>query len=236
MSEKKELATVAIFFALVVTFLLFSGCKEYTEINILSENKYILLPFYAEKIYGKLNTRNTVISLNYSENSAEFIKLLNLSKYNTIIVDNVTFNFIKTIDNSWIKICSVGEKSPAIFKMVKNNSPLPKLFFALNTPLYRHFAGSNTVYIDSFQDLIKNRGIYFENRLKSYKTIRKIGRIKYFLCVRKGSSAAKPENLKKILLLWEDGITYIFDPVAIKYIMTTYNIKQRKDIDFLNCI
>ncbi|WP_457570015.1 hypothetical protein [Desulfurobacterium sp.] len=236
MSEKKGLAVIAAFLTLAAIFLLFSGCKEYTEINILAENKYILLPFYAEKAYGKLNIKNSVITLNYSQNSAEFIKLLNLSKYNVIIVDNVTYNFIKTIDSSWIKICSVGKKSPAIFKMTKINSPLPNLFYALNTPLYRYFADGNTVYIDSFQDLLKKRGIYFKEPLQSYKIIKTKGKVKYFLCIRKGSPAAKLKNLKKILLLWEDGITYIFDPAAIKYIMAKYNIKQRKDIDFLNCI
>ncbi|OMH40679.1 hypothetical protein [Desulfurobacterium indicum] len=236
MSEKKGLAVIAGFLILTATFLLFSGCKEYTEINILAENKYILLPFYAEKAYGKLNIKNSIITLNYSKNSAEFIKLLNLSKYNVIIVDNITYDFIKAIDNSWIKICSVGKKSPAIFKMTKTNSPAPNLFYALNTPLYRYFADNNTVYIDSFRELLKKHGIYFKEPLKSYKIIENIGKVKYLLCIRKGSPAAKLKNLKKILLLWQDGTTYIFDPAAIKYIMVKYNIKQRKDINFLNCI
>ncbi|WP_457567623.1 hypothetical protein [Desulfurobacterium sp.] len=233
MGERKGLAIIAAFLITVAFFLLLSGCKEYSEINILAENKYILLPFYAEKAYGKLHIKNSIITLNHSRNSAEFIKLLNLSKYNIIIVDNVTYDFIQTIDNSWIKICSVGEKEPAVFKMVKRKT---NIFYALNTPLYRHFTDDKTIYVDSFRELIKKNGIYFKEPVSSYTIIGSRGRIKYLLCVRKGSPAARTAIIKKILLMWEDGTTYIFDPAAVRYIMAKYNIKQRKDIDFLNCL
>ncbi|WP_456426251.1 hypothetical protein [Desulfurobacterium sp.] len=222
---------------IVALFLiLLYSCKEYTEINILAENEYILLPFYVEKAYGKLNTKNTIINLNYGENTADFIKLLNLSKYNVMIIDNVTYNFIRKVDNSWIKVCTVGGKKPAVYKLIKNKQFFDGYFYALNTPLYRNFAGKNTVFLDSFNELIKKNNIYFKTPLPGFQVIQKIGKVSYLLCVRKNSKAARKENLKRILLLWEDGITYIYDPFAIKYILHKYGIKHRTDIAFRNCI
>ncbi|WP_456460336.1 hypothetical protein [Desulfurobacterium sp.] len=216
--------------------ILFYGCKEYTQINILAENEYILLPFYAEKAYGKLNIKNTIINLSYVENTADFIRLLNLSKYNVIIIDNVTYNFIRKVDNSWIKVCTVGEKKPAVYKLIKNKQFSDGYFYALNTPLYRNFAGRNTIFLDSFSDLIKKNNIYFKTPLPGFQVIRKIGRISYLLCIRKNSEAAEKENLKNILLLWEDGVTYMYDPLAIKYILYKNRMKERTDITFGNCM
>ncbi|SNR72443.1 hypothetical protein [Desulfurobacterium atlanticum] len=222
---------------LFILLLTLSGCKKNEEINILSDEKYLLLPFYIEKTYGKLQIENTPINLFSTSNSANFIKLLNLSKYNVIITDNITFDFIKSNDHSWIKICEIAVKKPAVYKLVRNKTEkFNDKTYALNTPLYRKFADKNTIFIDTTDELFTKNKIYFKKIKKGFIPVEKIGRVKYYLCVRENSVAFKSKNLKNLLILYKDGLIYTKDPAVVKYVTQTSNIKTLKEIDFINCI
>ena len=225
---------LTLFFILLLTL---SGCRKNEEINILSDEKYLLLPFYIEKTYGKLQTKDVKINLFSVSNSADFIKLLNLTKYNVIITDNITFGFLKSTDNSWIKICEVAVKKPAIYKLLRKDITIPPTkTYALNTPIYRDLTGKDTIFIDSIDNLFTKNKIYFKKIVKPYKPIKGIGKVKYYLCVRKNSIAFKKENLKNILMLYKEGFIYINDPAVVKYVTTVNKIEPLKEIDFINCI
>ncbi len=218
---------------LFLFLILLSGCQKRQDINILSYEKYLLLPFYIEENYGKLTLKDGAIKLTYVKNSAGFIRFLNLSKYNVVIIDSFTFDFLRRMDDSWVKVCEIAEKTPAIYKLQKGEGS--GRFYALNTPVYRNLIKEDVLFVGSFDNLKDKKRIYFKDLLPKFTKLKGIGKLNFYLCVRKNSPAIENENLKTLLSILQEGIVYTNDPVVVRYVSSIKHIESSGIFKFKNC-
>ena len=77
------------FLAIVFLPILISSCGN-QNVYLLSEDEYLLLPIKVSEFTGFLDRVGINVQVEHAKDE-EFLKLLNISKFNAIIIDNFTF-------------------------------------------------------------------------------------------------------------------------------------------------
>jgi len=215
---------------LLLLTLLFSCGND--RIEILSESSYLVLPLRVSEFTGLLDRERLNVRVEPARDEGTFFRLLNISRFNGIIVDSYSLNFIEKHDSDWVRVCSVATKKPAIIIMERGEGEL----YAPDLPIYRQILkGIPYRTVERVEDLLKMKRIAYSEPLKGYRVERGMGRVDFYLCVRKSFLSGNPKAVSKLLKAWEEGVTYLKDRAVFEYILERTGLREEKSIRFRSC-
>ena len=222
------------FLAIVFLPILISSCGN-QKVYLLSEDEYLLLPIKVSEFTGFLDKVGIKVQAEHAKDEI-FLKLLNISGFNAIIVDNFTFTYLKRLDPSWVKLCTVAVKEPAIFLLTRN-SPVNKLY-TINLPIYKEILRRNRIdfmSVKEFNKLIEKNYIAYLKPIKGFRIVKALSSAEFFLCVKLNLLSNHPGVVSSLMKSWEEGLTYIKDEAVFEYFLDRTGIRQDKTIKFRSC-
>ncbi len=219
---------------LLLSLTIIYGCSN-KDIYILSEDEYLLLPIKVSEFSGFNDKVNLKVQTEYA-NDEKFLRLLNISRFNAIIVDNYTFNFLKVHDPSWIKVCTVAVKKPAIFLLKKAYSD-GKLYI-INLPVYKELMkqkGLSYISTESSSSLFNKDFIAYTKPIRGFKIVGSFGSMEFYLCVKSDLLTNHSKAVSNLVKSWEEGVTYLKDEDVFEYLLDRTRIKRDATIKFRSC-
>ncbi|WP_163329226.1 hypothetical protein GFV12_07355 [Desulfurobacterium thermolithotrophum] len=100
--------TIKYFILSLFSIFIICGCNSNDDITLITNDKYLLIPLKATNFCGYFQKNKIEIQMDSVGSEKILVRFINFSKYNSIITDEKTTNYILSNSKSWIKLCMVA--------------------------------------------------------------------------------------------------------------------------------